>query len=82
VEVVNLFKSQSQKIYLRANAIKGLAEYRALQSRFHGSVNYVEAFEASKLALGNDFILRKIPYKKADGQANPQVPKVEISQLL
>jgi hypothetical protein len=35
VELLNLFKSQMDKLYLKANAIKGLAEYRALQSRLN-----------------------------------------------
>jgi LmbE family N-acetylglucosaminyl deacetylase len=57
VELLNLFKSQMDKLYLKANAIKGLAEYRALQSRLNRKSNqsdasaypdafdYVEAFD-------------------------------------
>ena len=56
VELLNLFKSQMDKLYLKANAIKGLAEYRALQSRLNrksnqpdasyvGTFEYVEAFD-------------------------------------
>lgn len=82
VQLVNLFASQSEKIYLRANAIKGLAQYRALQSRFHGAVNYVEAFEASKLCLGSEFKLKRIPYEKPGVKASSDSSKVEIAQIL
>ncbi|HXG07429.1 MAG TPA: PIG-L family deacetylase, partial [Nitrososphaera sp.] len=41
VELIKIFWSQQSKLYLKANAIKGLAEYRALQSRLNTSINYV-----------------------------------------
>jgi LmbE family N-acetylglucosaminyl deacetylase len=49
------------KLYLKSNAIKGLAEYRALQSRLNTSINYVEAFEVHKLCFGQEFRLFKVP---------------------
>ncbi len=82
VELVNLFLSQREKIYLRANAIKGLAEYRALQSRFHGSVNYVEAFDAAKLCLGSEFALRRVPYEKPGLTESHLAGAIEIPRLL
>jgi LmbE family N-acetylglucosaminyl deacetylase len=64
VELIKLFKSQGDKLYLKANAIKGLAEYRALQSRLNGKSNYggalfdyVEAFEILKLCVDDGFKL-------------------------
>ena len=45
VRLIEIFWSQHSKLYLKANAIKGLAEYRALQSRLNTSTNHVEAFE-------------------------------------
>lgn len=66
VELIKLFRSQHDKIYLRANAIKGLAEYRALQSRLNGKNNqtegsfsheYVEAFEVLKACVDDGFKL-------------------------
>jgi LmbE family N-acetylglucosaminyl deacetylase len=70
VELIKLFKSQHDKIYLKANAIKGLAEYRALQSRLNAKPNYddagfnynvpfgyVEAFEVLKMCVDNEFKL-------------------------
>lgn len=64
VELIDIFWSQQTKLYLKANAIKGLAEYRALQSRLNSSVKYVEAFEVLKLCFDKEFKLLKIPYQK------------------
>lgn len=82
VELVNLFWSQREKVYTRANAIKGLAEFRALQSRLHGEVGYVESFDVAKICLSNEFKLRKVPYEKPQVQKNQEDPKVEITQLV
>jgi LmbE family N-acetylglucosaminyl deacetylase len=64
-ELINIFKSQQEKLYLRSNAIRGLAEYRALQGRLNTSINYVEAFDAAKLCLSTDFTLRRVAYEKS-----------------
>jgi hypothetical protein len=44
-------------MFITSNATRGLAQYRALQSRIHPSVTAVEAFEVLKLGFGNDFQL-------------------------
>ena len=62
VDLIDIFWSQQTKLYLKANAIKGLAEYRALQSRLNSSIKYVEAFEVLKLCFDKEFKLLKIPY--------------------
>jgi len=62
VELIKIFWSQQSKLYLKANGIKGLAEYRALQSRLNSTVNYVEAFEVLKLCLDKEFKLLKVPH--------------------
>ena len=60
VELIKLFTSQRDKIFTKANAIKGLAEYRALQGRLYDPIDHmeecrnevfshVEAFEVLKL---------------------------------
>lgn len=82
VELVNIFASQRRKAYTRANAIKGLAEFRALQSRFHGEVEYVEAFDVVKLCLGREFKLRRVPYQMPQIQAYGETPKAELSTLV
>src|SRR6267143_322889 len=66
VELVKIFWSQQSKLYLKANGIKGLAEYRALQSRLNSTVNYVEAFEVLKLCLDKEFKLLKVPHRTLD----------------
>lgn len=68
VELINIFWSQHSKLYLKANAIKGLAEYRALQSRLNGHIRYVEAFEVLKLCFDNEFKLLSVPYEKSSGK--------------
>ena len=64
VELIRIYWSQRSKLYVKANAIKGLAEFRALQSRLNGTINYVEAFDVLKLCLDKDFRLQKVPYEK------------------
>jgi LmbE family N-acetylglucosaminyl deacetylase len=73
VELIKIFWSQQSKLYLKANAIKGLAEYRALQSRLNTTINYVEAFEVMKMCLGKEFRLWKVP--------NEQIPKIASAPL-
>jgi LmbE family N-acetylglucosaminyl deacetylase len=64
VALLKLFWSQSGKLYVHGNAIKSLAEYRALQGRLNMTMNYVEAFEALKLCFDNEFKLMKVPFEK------------------
>jgi LmbE family N-acetylglucosaminyl deacetylase len=68
VELIEIFWSQQSKLYLKSNAIKGLAEYRALQSRLNTSIKYVEAFEVMKICLTNDFKLLTVPYEKVTNE--------------
>ena len=82
VELVKMFASQSEKFYLRADAIKGLAQFRALQSRFQGSAKFVESFDALKLCLGKDFVLKKMPYQKPGALQQRFAQELEIPQLL
>lgn len=64
IELIRIYWSQRSKLYTKANAIKALAEFRALQSRLNTSINYVEAFDILKLCLDNEFKLMKVPYEK------------------
>ena len=66
IELVEIFWSQQSKLYLKSNAIKGLAEYRALQSRLNTNTKYVEAFEVLKLCFDKDFRLMTVPYEKTE----------------
>ena len=68
VELIEIFWSQQSKLYLKSNAIKGLAEYRALQSRLNTAIKYVEAFEVMKICLTNDFKLLTVPYEKVTNE--------------
>jgi LmbE family N-acetylglucosaminyl deacetylase len=60
VMLVDIFFSQKDKLFIKSNAIKALAQYRALQSRLGSSVTYVESFEALKLGFEEDFKLLKM----------------------
>jgi LmbE family N-acetylglucosaminyl deacetylase len=62
VQLIEIFWSQNSKLFLKSNAIKGLAEYRALQSRLGPSINYVETFEVVKACLDKQFTLMKVPH--------------------
>lgn len=77
VELIDIFWSQHTKLYLKANAIKGLAEYRALQSRLNTKIRYVESFEVMKICLDKDLKLFNVPY-----EAKKPVQKNNISEVL
>jgi len=68
IELIDIFWSQHSKLYLKANAIKGLAEYRALQTRFNTTIKYVEAYEVLKLCLDKEFRLFNVPYEPVYNQ--------------
>ncbi len=78
VELIEIFWSQQSKLYLKANAIKGLAEYRALQSRLNTGVKYAEAFEVLKMCFNKDFQLLTIPYE----QSKNTVPVDILNEIL
>jgi LmbE family N-acetylglucosaminyl deacetylase len=64
IALIRIYWSQRSKLYTKANAIKALAEFRALQSRLNTSINYVEAFDVLKLCLNKEFKLQKVPYER------------------
>jgi len=55
LELLSLFQSQSHKMFLESKAIRGLAQYRALQSRLGSDVSYAESFQIVKVALDGNF---------------------------
>jgi LmbE family N-acetylglucosaminyl deacetylase len=57
IHLLNVFLSQRGKSFLAADAIKGLAQYRAYQSRLPQNVTHVEAFEIIKMGLQSNFSL-------------------------
>jgi len=81
IELINIFLSQRSKSFLQSNAIRGLGQYRALQSRFDNSVSCVEAFEVQKLFFGKDFKLLNIPQDKAVRPVSQQMPKEVIESI-
>jgi LmbE family N-acetylglucosaminyl deacetylase len=81
IELINIFLSQRSKSFLQSNAIRGLAQYRALQSRFDNSVSCVEAFEVQKLFFGKDFKLLNIPQDKVTRTVSQQMPNEVIESI-
>jgi LmbE family N-acetylglucosaminyl deacetylase len=57
LELLSLFKSQSHKFFLESKAIRGLAQYRALQSRLGSEIVYSESFQIVKVSLDGNFAL-------------------------
>ena len=57
IKLLGAFVSQSQKMFIKSNAIKGLSQYRALQSRLGKEVTAVEAFEVMQIGLTPNFNL-------------------------
>jgi hypothetical protein len=57
VKLANLFLSQKDTVFIKSNALRGLANYRALQSRLNSSITAVEAFEVYKIGFKDDFKL-------------------------
>jgi LmbE family N-acetylglucosaminyl deacetylase len=79
VRLIEIFWSQHSKLYLKANAIKGLAEYRALQSRLNTTASHVEAFEVLKLCLTYDFALAQVSHSTL-----PRIPerRIDLQEIL
>jgi LmbE family N-acetylglucosaminyl deacetylase len=61
LELLSLFKSQSHKFFLESKAIRGLAQYRALQSRLGSNIAYSESFQIAKVSLDGNFTLWNKP---------------------
>jgi hypothetical protein len=78
IELINIFWSQRSKMFLKSNAIRGLAEYRALQSRLNTGVNCVEAFEVMKLCFGKDFGLLKVQKESMSKGVSMPLPSAVI----
>ena len=81
IDLINIFLSQRSKSFLQSNAIRGLAQYRALQSRFDNTVSCVEAFEVQKLFFGKEFKLLNVPQEKITRTVSQQMPKEVIESI-
>ena len=78
IELIRIYWSQRSKLYTKANAIKSLAEFRALQSRLNTSINYVEAFDVLKLCLDKEFKLQKVPYERVQ-TGEPHMASLQLA---
>lgn len=82
IELVNIFKSQQKKQYLRSSAIRGLAQYRAFQSRLSGSISYVECFDVAKVCLSSEFTIRKVGYEKSPAKVDSLESGAPVSRVV
>ena len=57
IKLTRIYSSQKDKVFIKSTALKGLAEYRALQSRLKPSITAVEAFEVCKIGFKDNFKL-------------------------
>lgn len=57
IKIIQLYGSQKSKLFLSSNSVKGLAEYRAFQTRLDPNLTHVEAFEPIKLMLNTEYSL-------------------------
>jgi hypothetical protein len=81
IQLINIFSSQRSKMFLKSSAIRGLAEYRALQSRLNTSVMCVEAFEVQKLCFGREFRLLKVPQENIAKTTSAKLPSEIIESI-
>jgi LmbE family N-acetylglucosaminyl deacetylase len=72
LELLSVFESQSHKIFLESRAIRGLAQYRALQSRLGSDVSYAESFQIVKVALDTNFALFNVHSTKVHERLNEE----------
>jgi LmbE family N-acetylglucosaminyl deacetylase len=81
IRLLNVFYSQRDKMFIKANAIRGLAYYRALQSRLDPSITSVEAFEVVKLGFATDFKILESQSSLLPGHDDIQTLSNEIIEF-
>jgi hypothetical protein len=65
IQLIDVFWSQKEKMFIKSNTIRGLAQYRALQNKLNTSIMCIEALEVLKLSLEKGFkILTTERYEK------------------
>jgi len=75
VSLIEIFWSQRTKIFTKINAIRGMAEYRALQSRLNTTITHVESFEVMKMCVNSDFKPMQLPQKAVPKSVSDDMAK-------
>jgi LmbE family N-acetylglucosaminyl deacetylase len=80
--LLDIFWSQRGKQYLRKNAIVGLAEYRAFQTRVE-PIKYAEAFEVNKVCMEEDLSIFSLPSRVngSKGRVDERARRIEPSYI-
>jgi LmbE family N-acetylglucosaminyl deacetylase len=87
VEVLRIFRSQEEKMFIKSNAVLGMAYYRAVQSRLDPTITSVEAFEVIKMGLASDFkvlagLTNLLPEHNDFGRSNQDIIEYNPRQSL
>ena len=81
VNLIKLHGSQESKNFLGSNAVKGLSEYRAIQTRLNPRIVNMEAFEIIKVTFKDDLTLYNTTFtSKEDLQLPKKVIEFKIKK--
>ncbi|VFJ12532.1 PIG-L deacetylase family protein [Candidatus Nitrosocosmicus franklandus] len=79
IKVIELYGSQKSKLFLSSNSVRGLAEYRAFQTRLDPKIICTEAFEVMKMTINNDFTFLKTRINKENSRPSRRIIEYDIS---
>jgi LmbE family N-acetylglucosaminyl deacetylase len=79
ISLVKLFWSQRNKLFTHTNAVRGMAEYRTIQSRLSTALSAVESFEVAKMCLGKNFEPFKLPQQPLP---KATIQNVDLAEIL
>ena len=76
IRLIELYGSQKSKLFLSSNSVKGLAEYRAFQTRLDPILTHMEAFEVLKMMVDTDYAL--LPTRRLREDLKPSQGIIEF----
>lgn len=78
IRLIELYGSQNSKAFLSSNSVKGLAEYRAIQTRLDPNLTHVEGFEVLKMMINNNYAL--LPTRRIAENLEPSKKIIEFTE--
>ena len=76
IRLIELYGSQKSKLFLSSNSVRGLAEYRAFQTRLDPKLTHMEAFEVLKMMINTDYAL--LPTRRQREDLEPSQNIIEF----
>ena len=76
IRLIELYGSQKAKEFLSSNSVRGLAEYRAFQTRLDPHLTHMEAFEVLKMMINTDYAL--LPTRRQREDLKPSQNIIEF----